>query len=75
MKGNNVLIDSGSILSKSKINNRKISILKPVVNATELETSHLFVAGLQNLRHVPSFIKTKIKTIYTFPHHQCRLIH
>ena len=69
MKENNTLVDSGSILSKSKMKNNKISILKPVVNSTELEISHLSVAGLQNLRHVPSFSKTKIKTISTFPHH------
>lgn len=63
-----VLVDSGFILRKSKTKN-KISILKPVVNSTELETSHLSIAGLQNLRHVPSFSRTKIKTISTFPHH------
>jgi len=75
MKENKVLVDSGSILGKSKMKNNKISILKPLVNSTELETSHLSITGLQNFRQVPSFIKTKIKTISTFPHHQCRLIH
>lgn len=63
-----VLKDASSILRKSKTK-KKISILKPVVNSTELETSHLSIAGLQNLRHVPSFSRNKIKTISTFPHH------
>lgn len=64
MKENNTLVDSGSILSKIK--NNKISILKPVVNPTELEASHLSIAALQNLRHVPSFSKAKNQNYFYF---------
>lgn len=61
MEENNMLVYSGSVLSKRRVKSNQISILKHVLNSAELEPSHLSIDSLQNLSMCPASARLKSK--------------